>query len=611
MIFLLFCSHPCTDQTFINRKCKIGLCNKELYSEFEENEHIRKNHKIGETFPKGTKNIYKNKMMTGIQSIHKTVDSLSLVKLIPGIQSNVGPMKNKWTQSFMQSSNVNENQTRFDRLRNIKSPSYNSFMHQVQQFPCSMCSNKFKDMESLLKHKIDHKKSIVNCPICLKTFVSNRFLTVHIKDVHVSNRSSLTCELCKENVKNASILLYHLMSHVVSTNDIDPDPPLESDMNGHNETSSDKLEQKQLTRKGKKPNLTSQSPDHNPSGSNFKEVCNNTCRSRVAKKQNNYNENAQKSKELNLLSRTSVFDSNCSNVKDQHSKTLKTSLTKISNVMLEQTNRRKQKQNVPRKRVGFDSDCNLKEIHNENLKPRFTKTQNPCQEKKKTTGNNPKLTSLKKKINKKEVNVDIKIKNQSYIPTERKTKRSSFYRTKYEMLKALEVKCPVCAQCFSEEAHLQSHIVHKHLTRVEYISKCSICHKVETDPKQLSLHMMKHVSENNAKSSVEPQVNPLLLQNESICSESHRKGESSRQKSCSTTIPSSTKTSTPAESNLSVFDTLQVELKEELGQISLETIEDIDDRVSEVESVFKFQCSTCLTGVMSHEELCYHAVFHV
>lgn len=609
ILFVLFCSHSCTGQTFFNRKCKIGLCNKQLYSEFEENEHIRKNHKIGENIPEGTE--HKNKI-TGIQNIHKTVDSLSLVKLISRMQSNnLGSIKSIWAQSFTQ-SNVNKNQNSYNRFRNIKSPSYNSLMqhntHQVQQFPCSMCSNKFTSMDSLLKHKIDHEKSIVNCPICLKKFMSNKFLSVHVKDVHVSNRSSLTCELCKENVKNASILHYHLMSHVVSRNGVDVDP---SDMKGLNET-------KQLTKKVNEPNLTSQTPNYSLSGSNIRDVCNNTFRPRVAKKQSlNYDENVHKSNELNHLSQSSVFDSNCSNIKDLHSKTWNTSLTKKANFILKQTNQRSKKQNLPKQSVGFDSDCNQKDLHNENLKPRFAKKQNLRQEKEKNTRIKPKLTSLEKVISDQkasEVNVDYKINNQSCIPSEQRSKRNSFYRNKYEILKLLEVKCPVCSQGFSEEAHLQSHILNKHLTRVQYINKCSICHKVESDPKQLSLHMMKHISENNANISVEqrvqPQVNPLLLQNESNCFESHQKEESSRQKTCSTTLPSSTRTSTPAECNLSEFATLQIELKQERGKISLETIEDLDELIV-VESTFNFQCSTCKTGFMTHEELCYHAVSHV
>lgn len=619
ILFVLFCSHSCTGQTFFNRKCKIGLCNKQLYSEFEENEHIRKNHKIGENIPEGTE--HKNKI-TGIQNIHKTIDSLSLVKLISRMQSNnLGSIKNIWAQSFTQSK-VNKNQNSYNRFRNIKSPSYNSLMqhnmHQVQQFPCSMCSNKFTSMDSLLKHKIDHEKSIVNCPICLKKFMSNKFLSVHVKDVHVSNRSTLTCELCKENVKNASILHYHLMSHVVSTNGVDVDPSHESDKEGLNETSSAKLSQKQLTKKVKEPNLISQTPNYSLSGSNIKDVCNNTFRPRVAKKQNlNYNENVNKSKELNHLSQSSVFDSNCSNIKDLHSKTLKTSLTKKANFILKQTNQRSKKQNLPKQSVGFDSDCNQKDLHNENLKPRFTKKQNLRQEKEKNTRTKPKLTCLEKIISDQkasELNVDSKIKNQSCIPSEQRSKRNSFYRNKYEILKLLEVKCPVCSQGFSAEVHLQSHILNKHLTRVQYINKCIICHKVEADPKQLSLHMMKHISEKNANMSVEKrvqsQVNPLLLQNESNCFQSHQKKESNRQKTCSTTLPSSTRTSTPAESNLSEFATLQIELKQERGKISLETIEDLDELII-VEPTFKFQCSTCKTGFMTHEELCYHAVSHV
>lgn len=616
ILFVLFCSHSCTGQTFFKRKCKIGLCNKELYSEFEENEHIRKNHKIGENIPEGTE--YKNKRMTGIQSIHKTVESLSHVKLISGIQSNiVGSIKNIWVQSFTQSK-VNKNQTSCKPFKNIKNPSYNSQMqhnmHQTQQFPCSMCSNKFTSMDSLLKHKIDHKKSIVNCPICLKTFMSIEFLTVHIKDVHVTNRSSLTCELCKENVKSASLLHYHLMNHVISTNGVDLDPPHESDIRGLNETSSAKLSQKQLTEKVKEPNLTSETPDYNPAGSNFKKVCNNTFRPRVAKKQNlNYNENVQKSNELNLH-------------------------TKKSNFILKQTNQRNKKHNLPKQSVGFDSDCNPKDLHNENLKPRFTKKQNLCQEQKTNSRNNPKLASLENNsISEKEpseVNIDSKIKNQSCIPSEQRTKRNSFYRTKYEIQKMLEVKCPVCSQGFSADSHLQSHIFNKHLTRVQYINKCSICHKVEADPKQLSLHMMKHISEKNANISVEQrvqsQVNPLLLQNESIF-ESHRKKRSSGQKTCSPTLPSSTKISTPAKSNLSEFATLQIEFKQECGKISSKTIEDSDelsvvepvfnlqcstviedsDELSVVKPAFNLQCSTCKTGFMTHEELCYHAVSHV
>lgn len=615
ILFVLFCSHPCTGQTFFNRKCKIGLCNKELYSEFEENEHIRKNHKIGENIPEGTE--YKNKRMTGIQSIHKTVESLSHVKLISGIQSNiVGSIKNIWLQSFTQSK-VNKNQTSRKQFKNIKNPSYNSLMqhntHQTQQFPCSMCSNKFTSMDSLLKHKIDHKKRIVNCPICLKPFMSIEFLTVHVKDVHVSNRSSLTCELCKENVKSASLLHYHLMNHVISTNGVDLDPPHESDMKGLNETSSAKLPQKQLTEKVKEPNFTSQTPDYNPAGSNFKKVCNNTFRPRAVKKQNlNYNGNVQKSNELNLH-------------------------TKKSNFILKQTNQRNKKHNLPKQSVSFGSDCNQKDLHNENLKPRFTKKQNLRQEKKTNTRNNSKLASLENSISEKEpseVNIDSQIKNQTCIPSENRTKRNSFYRTKYEIQKMLEVKCPVCSQGFSEDLHLQSHILNKHLTRVQYINKCSICHKVEADPKQLSLHMMKHISENNANISVEQrvqsQVNPLILQNESIF-ESHRKKMSSRQKTCSSTLPSSTKISTPAESNLSEFATLQIEFKQERGKISSKTIEDSDelsvvepafnvqcstviedsDELSVVQPAFNLQCSTCKTGFMTHEELCYHAVSHV
>lgn len=612
ILFVLFCSHSCKGQTFFNRKCKIGLCNKQLYSEFEENEHIRKNHKIGENIPEGTEH---NNKVTGIQNIHKTVDSLSLVKLISGMQNNnLGSIKNIWAQS-----NVNKNQNSYSRFRNIKSPSYNSLMqhnmHQVQQFPCSMCSNKFTSMDSLLKHKIDHEKRIVNCPICLKKFMSNKFLSVHVKDVHVSNRSSLTCELCKENVKNASILHYHLMSHVVSTNGVDVDPYHESDMKGLNDTSSAKLSQKQLTKKVKEPNLTSQTPNYSLSGSNIKDVCNSTSRPNVAKKQSlNYNENVHKTNKLNHLSQSSVFDSNCPNIKDLHSNTLNTCLTKKTNFILKQTNQRSKKQNLPKQSVGFDSDSNQKDLHNENLKPRFTKKQNLCQEKEKNTRSKPKLTCLEKVISDQkasEVNIDHQIKNQSCIPSEQRSKRNSFYRNKYEILKLLEVKCPVCSQGFSQEVHLQSHILNKHLTRVQYINKCSICHKVESDPKQLSLHMMKHISENNVNVSVEQrvqsQVNPVLLQNESNCFDSHQKKESSRQKTCSTT---STRTSTPAESNLSEFATLQIELKQERGKISIETIEDLDELII-VEPTFNFQCSTCKNGFMTHEELCYHAVSHV
>lgn len=620
ILFVLFCSHSCTDQTFFNRKCKIGLCNKELYSEFEENEHIRKNHKIGENIPEGSETIYKNKMTTGIQNIHKTVGRLSLVKLMSGIQSNIGPIKNIWAQSYKQSYKANNNLTSCNRFENIKSPSYNSLMqhtmNQGQRFPCSMCSNKFKSMESLLKHKFDHKKSIVNCPICLKKFMSSKFLTVHVKDVHVSNSSSLTCELCNENMKSASKLHYHLMSHVNSTNGLDLDPPQESDMKGRNETSCTEISQKQLTKKVKEPNLTSLTPDYNPSGSSFKEVCNNTFRPRVAKKQNlNYNENTLTSKEPNHLCQSSVFDSSCSNIKNMQRKTLRPSLTKKSNFILKQTNQRSKKQNLPKQSVDFDSDCNQKDLQNENLKPRFTKKQNIDKEKNKR--NNKKLTSLKKNISENEaseVNLDSKIKNQSSIPSELKPKRNSFYRTKYEMLKLLEVKCPVCSQGFTEEAYLQSHIFNKHLTRVQYVNKCSICHKIEADPKQLSMHMMKHISENNANISVEQsvqsQVNPPLLQNESICFESHRMKESSRQNTCSTTLPSSTKTATPAESNLPEFSTLQIRLKQERGRISLGTSEDSDE-VSVVYTCEKFQCSMCKACFMTREELCNHAVFHM
>lgn len=631
MIIFFFCSHSCTDRPLFNRKCK--LCYTEFTNELEENDHMVK-HIRGENFLHCNKcfGVFESKksLMThllncasgglgklGLMDVHETIDSISRPTIANStsskVQSRIGFIQNKWALAFEQPSGITKNKCNFNPFKDPSSSLLQQNVHRKKNFTCPMCSNTFKSKESLLKHQIDHKSA--NCPVCFKEFMDIKTLADHIKDVHISNSSSsLTCKLCNKNMRFGSMLTQHLLSHVTSKKRLVFDSNHKSDPKGINQTFSAKRFPKLCTQKVKELNSSGQIPMFNSPNSNNKKVCNETFKLRFARKQNhNYDQ-------------STFVNPNTSNVKDLNDKTLRTSLDKKSNSELKHINQKCNKQNITKQQMGIDFDCNQQDLPDENLKPKFSSHKNMDQNMKKNIRKKPHVTRKQKNNSGKKVskvNLDSKTKNKVSTPSEKslvpRQKRNNYYHMKLEVQKSLGFECPVCFQGFLEEAHLSSHVLNKHLTRHIFLNKCSICHKVEPDPKQLCLHMIRHSSKNNSNTTVETsfqaQVYTPVPQNKNIASESHPDKESRRQESCSQTLLGITKTPTPVKSYPVEFENCpiknSIEMKKEPSQITLDTDGSSDEAVKVIYSVNKFYCTTCKKNFETLAELKEHVVEHV
>ncbi|CAL8114587.1 unnamed protein product [Orchesella dallaii] len=103
----------------------------------------------------------------------------------------------------------------FASNRNVRN--HVKFVHQkIKKYACDLCKHKFCSAKDLNRHQMTHNKSRTYqypCKLCKKSFVCSRYLKVHVKYIHESNKKHI-CIFCKKGFYQVSDLNIHILRHI-------------------------------------------------------------------------------------------------------------------------------------------------------------------------------------------------------------------------------------------------------------------------------------------------------------------------------------------------------------------------------------------------------------